>query len=413
MRLIIAVNAGSSSVKLSAFSQREKESPTEIAHAEVSALGGGESSRLQYSKNGEFVKDEKAGKAGESHDAAFREMVDLLVEDSEVRQVQERNDIGLVCHRIVHGGDFEDCQTITEETYQQLEELVDLAPLHNSSAMGIIRCCFKLLPYSRNVACFDTQFHKTIPKLVATYPIDQGVASRNGLRKYGFHGLSYAYITRQTAQHLGKDAHRLNIIALHLGSGASACAIRNGCSWDTSMGLTPLSGLPGATRSGSIDPSLVFHYTNSAGKLSSSSTSDLHISRAEEILNSESGWHALTGTKDFRAIAASNDANHKLAFDLFVDRICAFVGSYYVALRGEVDALVFAGGIGEKSSQLRSAVVDCVGCLGFSLDESANDRGMSRTIEEISVRGARHRVLVCHVNEQLEMARLCGQTTGL
>jgi acetate kinase len=253
MKVIIAVNAGSSSVKLSAYIEEDAGEPTEISRAEVSAIGG-ESARLKYSRNGESVKDEKAEKAGESHDAAFRQLIDLLVQDSKLQQVQDRDDVGLICHRIVHGGDYKDCQTITAETYERLEELVDLAPLHNECAMGIIRCCFKLLPESRNVACFDTQFHKTIPKHIATYPINQEVASRNGLRKYGFHGLSYAYMTRQTALHLGKDVETLNMIALHLGSGASACAIKNGCSWDTSMGLTPVSGLPGATRSGSIDP---------------------------------------------------------------------------------------------------------------------------------------------------------------
>ncbi len=258
MKVIVAVNAGSSSVKLSAYTTENAGSPTEISHAQVSALGG-ESAKLTYYRNGECVKDEKVRKAGESHKGAFRAMVDILIQDSQLRQIQKKDDIGLVCHRVVHGGDYEDCQTITEETYQQLENLVDLAPLHNGNAMGIIRCCFKLLPNCKNVACFDSQFHRTIPNHVATYPINQEVASRNGLRKYGFHGLSYAYIARQTALYLGKDMDRLNIIALHLGSGASACAIKNGCSWDTSMGLTPVSGLPGATRSGSVDPRYVKH----------------------------------------------------------------------------------------------------------------------------------------------------------
>ncbi|OAA38948.1 Aliphatic acid kinase, short-chain [Beauveria brongniartii RCEF 3172] len=423
MKVIIAVNAGSSSVKLSAYIEQDARAPTEISRAQVSAIGEGESARLKYSRNGESVKDEKAEKAGESHEAAFREMVDLLVQDSELQQVQDRDHVGLVCHRIVHGGDYKDCQTITAETYEHLEQLVDLAPLHNECAMGIIRCCFKLLPKCRNVACFDTQFHKTIPEHIAMYPINQEVASRNGLRKYGFHGLSYAYMTRQTALHLGKDVETLNMIALHLGSGASACAIKNGCSWDTSMGLTPVSGLPGATRSGSIDPSLVFHYTSSAAKLSSSSTEYMHITRAEEILNSESGWQALAGTKDFGVIAGSNDGRCRLAFDLLVDRTCAFVGSYYVSLRGGVDALVFAGGIGERSARLRGAVVDGLGSLGFFLDQDANGRvgggggqgeeeSWQNVVEDISRPDARHKVLVCRVDEQAEMARLCSQSSS-
>ncbi|KAM3446094.1 hypothetical protein MY3296_009994 [Beauveria thailandica] len=412
MKVILAVNAGSSSVKLSAYTQSGVESPAEIAHAEVSKLGS-EDACLEYARQGEHVRDEEAGKAGGSHETAFQEMVDLLVQDPKLCQIQDRTDIDMICHRIVHGGDYQDCQVITAQMYRQLEDLVDLAPLHNGSAMEIVRCCFRVLPKCENVACFDTQFHKTIPRHISTYPIK---ASRNSLHKYGFHGLSYAFMVRQAAHYLGKDPGALNMIALHLGSGASACAIKNGCSRDTSMGLTPVSGLPGATRSGSIDPSLVFHYTNSAAELSpslsSSSTKGLHISRAEEILNTESGWAALAGTRDFAAIAASKDVEKKLAFDLFVDRICGFVGSYYVSLRGTVDALVFAGGIGEKSPRLRSAVVEGVACLGFSLDKNANLQKMSQTIEEITGPNAQHRILVCQTDEQLEMVSLCSKRSG-
>lgn len=175
------------------------------------------------------------------------------------------------------------------------------------------------------------------------------------------------------------------------------------------MGLTPLAGLPGATRSGSVDPSLVFHYASDVGKLSPASTKDLHISRAEEILNKEAGWKALTGTTNFGAIVAASDSDPKmrLAFDLFVDRICGFIGSYYVSLHGRVDALVFAGGIGEKSDRLRSAVVDNLACLGFGIDETANGRKLSNVVEDISVTDVKHKVLVCSTDEQFEMARIC------
>ncbi|RAL63712.1 hypothetical protein DID88_003359 [Monilinia fructigena] len=173
------------------------------------------------------------------------------------------------------------------------------------------------------------------------------------------------------------------------------------------MGLTPLAGLPGATRSGSLDPSLVFHYATNVGKLSPSSTDSLHISRAEEILNKESGWKSLTGTTNFGTIALSSDPQMKLAFDIFVDRILSYIGHYYVSLRGNVDALVFAGGIGEKSDVLRKRVVDEVGCLGFQIDEEKNGKRIEEVVQDVGKEGARHRTLVCLTDEQFEMARHC------
>ena len=259
----------------------------------------------------------------------------------------------------------------------------------------------KELPNSTNVAFFDTSFHSTIPKHISTYPVSPEIASRNKLRKYGFHGISYSFITKTVAQYLSKPVSELSIIALHLGSGASACAIKNGKSYDTSMGLTPLAGLPGATRSGSIDPSLVFHFTHDAGRLSHSSTKDLHITTAEEILNKQSGWKALTGTTDFGKISASEDPKCNLAFDLFVNRILGFVGSYYVTLGGCVDALVFAGGIGEKGAKLRNAVAKGVECLGFTVDEEVNQQQVSETVVDISRANSRHKILVCQTDEQV------------
>ena len=176
------------------------------------------------------------------------------------------------------------------------------------------------------------------------------------------------------------------------------------------MGLTPLDGLPGATRSGSIDPSLIFHFTHDAGRPSPSSTKEMHISAAEEILNKKSGWKALTGTTDFGVISGSEDPKCKLAFDIFVDRICGFVGSYYVKLEGQVDALVFAGGIGEKGSRLRAAVVRKCRCLGFEIDgrKNENEKGDGEDeVMSIGVEAARHQVLVVQTDEEYQMASEC------
>ncbi|KAH6854409.1 Acetokinase family-domain-containing protein [Chaetomium sp. MPI-CAGE-AT-0009] len=397
--VILSVNAGSSSVKLSVYTAEQGQSPTQIAEAQVSGLTAPPAC-LKYERAGKtVVKNREVDDQVNDQRDAFSLILKTLVEDNDLHVIQTKDDIGIICHRIVHGGDYTKPQLISGKTYHHLENLNDLAPLHNANSLPIVRLCVQDLPSTRNVACFDSQFHSTIPEHIRTYPINQDVARRGRLRKYGFHGISYSFITRATAEFLGKNPSEVNIIALHLGSGASACAIKGGKSWDTSMGLTPLAGLPGATRSGSVDPSLVFHYASDVGKLSPTSTKDLHISRAEEILNKQAGWKALTGTTDFRAIADpsptndDNDDNNtaqkkRLAFDLLVDRISAFVGAYYVSLRGRVDALVFAGGIGERSARLRAAVVD----------QGGGEGGDSAP-----------RVLVCRTDEQFEMARMCAE----
>lgn len=268
--------------------------------------------------------------------------------------------------------------------------------------------CHHDLPKVVNVACFDSGFHHTMPDYVKTYAIDQKIAQEKGLRKYGFHGLSYKYITRRVAQQLGKPQSETNLIALHLGSGASACAIKNGQSIDTTMGLTPVSGLPGGSRSGDIDPSLVFHYTSEASALSPSSTKDLHISTAEDILNRKSGWLALTGTSDFAKIADPDAPDtHKLAFNIFVDRVVGYIGNYYVKLDGRVDALVFAGGIGEKSVYLRKIVTQKVACLGFTLDDKKNQGAADGSdIMDIGSDGKTPQTIVCETDEDVSIPNL-------
>ena len=270
---------------------------------------------------------------------------------------------------------------------------------HNASAVAILEVCFKQIPNVQNVACFDSVFHHTLPNYVKTYAIDQETAKKKGLRKYGFHGISYSYIVRAVSRHLGKEPSQTSIIALHLGSGASACAIKNGKSIDTTMGLTPVSGLPGGSRSGDIDPSLIFHYTSDAARLSHASTKDLHISEAEDILNKRSGWKALTGTTDFSKIATENAPDsHKLALDIFIDRVVGYIGNYFVKLDGQFDALVFAGGIGEKSALLRSRVVEKCACLGFTVDEAKNNKPEEASVVDIGKSG-KFRTLICETDE--------------
>jgi acetate kinase len=210
---------------------------------------------LTYIRGDDTVaKNKTVSDKAETQDNAFKILLRTLTEDAELPEIGKNSDIDIACHRVVHGGDYTTSQVINSDTYHHLEALTDLAPLHNTSALQIVGSCFSELPAAINIACFDSQFHASIPEHICTYPIDPSIAKKKQLRKYGFHGISYAFIIRSVAEYLRKDPADLNIIALHLGSGASACAIKGGKSWDTSMGLTPLAGLPGATRSGSVDP---------------------------------------------------------------------------------------------------------------------------------------------------------------
>ncbi|KAG4437398.1 hypothetical protein IFR05_007123 [Cadophora sp. M221] len=406
-KIILSINAGSSSVKISVYTASSGEEPKELAETQIDGLTS-PPPQLKYTRGSQLIcRDQKLEEKISTQKDAFKYMLDMLITDSEFSHISKQDDIAIVCHRVVHGGDFETPQIINEETYHKLEALTDLAPLHNASALEIVKYCIEEMPKTRNVAVFDSEFHQTIPEHIRTYPINQEIAKKNKLRKYGFHGISYSFITRSVAQHLGKKESETNLIVLHLGSGASACVVKNGKSYDTSMGLTPLAGLPGATRSGSVDPSLVFHYASDVGKLSPNSTAELHISRAEEILNKESGWKALTGTTNFGTIAASDDPKMKLAFYIFLDRILNYIGGYYVILNGKVDALVFAGGIGEKSDLLRRRVAEETACLGFEIDAEANKKPIKGVVQSVGKEGARHKLLVCQTDEQFEMARFC------
>ncbi len=252
-KIILSINAGSSSVKISVYIVEHKgQAPKQLADAQIVGLTAPPAT-LTYERGSEKVKGQEIDGINGQQDA-FNYILDHLVNDKALTVIQNKDNITHACHRVVHGGDFPEAHVIDSDTYHHLEELTDLAPLHNASALAIVEACTKELPKAKNIAYFDSAFHATIPEAIRTYPIDQQVAKRNKLRKYGFHGISYAFIIRSVAEYLQKDVNETSIIALHLGSGASACAIKNGVSLDTSMGLTPLAGLPGATRSGSVDP---------------------------------------------------------------------------------------------------------------------------------------------------------------
>lgn len=412
--LIFSINAGSSSVKISVFKPPQPDSeswpePIPLAKASIDSITAPPAS-MKYQlgetikfKGRELPKDKVNDQA-----SAFAHILEHLMGDSEFSELSQESDISHITHRIVHGGNFSHMEPLNPQTYHKLEELSDLAPLHNIVGLQIVRTAHEKLPHAENWAYFDSAFHASMPNEIKTYPIDQDRAKKNGLRKYGFHGISYAFITRSVGQYLNKEEP--NIIALHLGSGASACAIKDGQSLDTSMGLTPAAGLPGGSRAGDVDPSMIFHFTHEAGNPSHSSTKEMHITNAEEILNKKSGFKALTGSADFGFIsskAQEGNAECKLAFDLFVDRVLNYIGSYYVKLEGNVDALVLAGGIGEKGAAFRERIVERCRCLGFAIDSAANEKPADEIVAEIGGKSSKHRVLVCQTDEQYEMARGC------
>ncbi|RMY09113.1 hypothetical protein D0868_04434 [Hortaea werneckii] len=477
-KIVLAINAGSSSVKVSVFSYNPTNSTnnppskdnrdqidtslTELAQIQISNLTA-TPALLTYTLRNQppSQKNSPLRSSITTPRTAFQKILSTLLQDPDLPDLNSPADIAVAVHRIVHGGgDFSTPTFLDDdETVAHLERLSDLAPLHNGGALEIVAAVRELCQRGdgkagegkvRNLGLFDNMFHATLPLEERSYMISPAKARSEGLRRYGFHGLSCAFITRAVGAWLQNqpeisppspsrqqqsDPKGPNLIALHLGSGCSATCIRSGVSIATSMGLTPVSGLPGATRSGDVDPSLIFHYTHSAGKLSTASAADaektseegakMHITRAEEILNKESGWKSLAGTTDFGALCAmafptsSTDTNTndeerqlaRLAFDILVTRIVDFIAAYYVKLRGDVDALVFAGGIGEKGSILREAVVEKIQCFGFELDGSVNAnpsfKGGDDVVAEIGKSGAKHRVVICQTDEQREMAREC------
>jgi acetate kinase len=258
------------------------------------------------------------------------------------------SDLDAIGHRVVHGGEeFSKAVIINEEVEQSIEKLISLAPLHNRANLEGIRVARKQAPKIPQVAVFDTAFHTTMPKEASLYALPYEMYEKHNIRRYGFHGTSHSYVMKEAACTLLKDVNSVNLITLHLGNGASACAIKNGKSIDTSMGFTPLEGLIMGSRSGDIDPAIVLYMQKSLG---------MSLDEVENLLNKESGLLGLCNENDIRNILDSKDENARLALDMMIRRIQKYIGAY-LALLGTVDAIVFTGGIGENSSYIREAVM--------------------------------------------------------
>jgi len=317
--------------------------------------------------------------------------------DAALRHIMDETDLerlDAVGHRVVHGGDaFDRATVIDDDVVATIESLVPLAPLHNPAALTGIAVARKLLPEVPQVAVFDTAFHATIPPEGRFFAIDASLARRWAVRRYGFHGTSHAYVARRTAEVLGLDASAANIITLHLGNGASACAVRGGRSVATSMGMSPQGGLLMGTRCGDLDPTVIFHLHRVAG---------LPIEEIEISLTRHAGLQGLTGANDMRAVQqrrAAGDPDATLAFDLYCRRIKEYVGAY-LAVLGRVDAISFTAGVGENSAPVRAASLSGLSALGIEVDPHRNENGTAL----ISPAGGRVAVCVIPTNEELEIA---------
>ncbi|GIH21106.1 acetate/propionate family kinase [Rugosimonospora africana] len=297
-------------------------------------------------------------------------------------------------HRVVHGGDrFRAPVLVDDEVIGAIEELARLAPLHNPAAAAGIRAARAALPGTPAVAVFDTAFHATLPPPAYTYALDQELASRYGIRRYGFHGISVRYVVDATARLLDRPVAQLNLIVLHLGNGASATAVRGGASVATSMGLTPLEGLVMGTRAGDIDPAVVFHLARVSG---------LSLDEIEDRYQHRSGLAGLCGDNDLRVVQARADAGEPdaaLALDVYCHRIRHYVGAYHAVL-GRLDAVVFTAGVGEHSGQVRQQSLDGLDALGIVVDPARNRSGTGARV----VSPDTGRVVVCVVPTDEERA---------
>jgi acetate kinase len=305
-------------------------------------------------------------------------------------------------HRVVHGGTrFTEPTLIDDGVVVAIRDLVPLAPLHNPANLAGIEVARTRFPDIPQVAVFDTAFHHTLPPYAANYAIDTGVTERFGVRRYGFHGTSHAYVSRRTAELIHKEPEAVNTITLHLGNGASACAVAGGRSVATSMGMSPLEGLVMGTRSGDIDPAVVFHLSRNAG---------MSLDDIDKLLNKRSGLLGLCGDSDMRAVLSrrANDPAAQQAFDMYCYRIREYVGAYYAVL-GRVDAVTFTAGVGEHAADVRAASLQGLDRLGIAVDADRNQRNEAI----ISPDDAEVTVCVVPTDEETEIATQTRAVVGL
>ncbi|MEV8414146.1 acetate kinase [Streptomyces niveus] len=396
---VLVLNSGSSSVKYQLLDMRDG---ARLAAGLVERIGES-ASRLVHTPSGDEARGRERTEPIADHDEALKAVADELARDGVGLDSPELAAIG---HRVVHGGpEFSAPTVIDDAVLAEIERLVPLAPLHNPANITGIRTARALRPDLPQVAVFDTAFHTTMPESAARYAIDVTTADAHRIRRYGFHGTSHAYVSRRAAELLGRAPEELNLIVLHLGNGASASAVAGGRCVDTSMGLTPLEGLVMGTRSGDIDPAVVFHLERVAG---------MDTDEIDELLNKKSGLTGLCGDNDMREIRRrvdAGDAAATLAFEIYIHRLKKYIGAYYAVL-GRVDAVVFTAGVGENAAPVRAAAIAGLGELGLVVDAELN-AVRSGEPRLVSPEHARVAVAVVPTDEEMEIARQTFALVGL
>lgn len=387
---VLVINCGSSSLKYQVIN-----SDTEEVLAKGLCERIGLDGRLVYQKAGGEKEITDADMP--THKQAIQMVLEALV-NPETGALKSLGEIGAVGHRMVHGGEKFACSTIlNEEVLNVVEECNDLAPLHNPANLIGVRACQDLMPGVPMVGVFDTAFHQTMPEKAYLYGIDYDYYEKYGVRKYGFHGTSHSYVSKRAAEILGRPYEELKTIVCHLGNGASICAVKNGKSVDTSMGLTPLEGLIMGTRSGDIDPGAMEYLAKKE---------KIDLEGVMTVLNKKSGVqglsHISSDFRDLEAAAAKNDRGGIRALETYIYRVAKYVGSYVAAMNG-VDVICFTAGVGENGPDTRKGVCDYLGYLGVKLDDEANQiRGEEKII---SAPDSKVTVLCLPTNEELAIAR--------
>ena len=387
---ILVLNSGSSSLKYQVIDTETGEMLVKGYYERIGQVGA----FLTHKVNGEKHHFEHPAK---NHEKAIQFVMKRLTSDhyGVFKSLDELDAIG---HRVVHGGEqFKDAVLITDEVIQEIKENAMLAPLHNPAAILGIEACQKVVPNKPMVAVFDTAFHQTISKEKYIYPIPYEYYEKYHVRKYGFHGTSHQYVANRVAEILGKDIKELKIVNCHLGQGASICAIKNGESVETSMGLTPLGGIPMGTRSGDLDPSVVTYLMKKE---------ELDADDVEEVLNRESGVYGISMVsvdfRDIEAEALAGGKHAKLALDAYHYSISGYIAKCAVAMGG-IDVLTFTAGVGEKSPYSRSEICKQLGIFGVEISGKANL--VKGEEAEISSPNSKVKVFVIPTNEELMIAQ--------
>ncbi len=386
---ILVLNCGSSSLKYQLI---------DMSNDEVMAKGTyeriGEQSFVTHKVNGEKIRIEKPVK---NHKEAIDVVIGLLL-DKKYNTISSLEEIDGIGHRVAQGADkFTSSVIIDDEVIRKIDECAALAPVHNKAAIVGIKAAIESMPGKPNVAVFDTVFHQTIPEKAYMYPIPYELYEKYGIRKYGFHGTSHKYVSQRIAELLEKDVKDLKTVVCHLGQGASLCAVNGGKSVDTTMGLTPLGGIPMCARSGDLDPSVVTYIMKKE---------NLTPDEVELKLNKESGILGLSGVsadfRDIEAEAAKGNKRASLAIDVYAYRVAQFIASYIVSLQG-LDTIVFTAGIGENQFLARKRICENLKCFGVEIDDSKNNE--FRDEGRISTENSKVEVWVVPTNEELMIAK--------